>query len=244
LDADDDNDPTMRINALALAGTKASPSPMMRYLRSTPLTQSRTFGRLNLLNIQQGYGEVVLAEGQNAEYDRTSVNAAFTDTSPEILKTTLTAAKQVLADLKAIDKIVGQKASGVDFSIDDLIKMAQVIVRHVGDHVAGDPPAAEAAADADGDGDSGGGAPALAAPRKAGGGGGLSGAVETAADARAALDRVIDYFKRYEPSSPVPIILERAKRLVGADFMKIMKDMAPQGLENVRMIGGLSDDDD
>lgn len=33
------------------------------------------------------------------------------------------------------------------------------------------------------------------------------GVIESAADARAAIDRVIDYFKRYEPSSPVPIIL-------------------------------------
>ena len=54
----------------------------------------------------------------------------------------------------------------------------------------------------------------------------------------------MEYFKRHEPSSPVPIILERAKRLVGADFMTIMKDMAPGGLDSVMMIGGISEDDD
>ncbi len=37
------------------------------------------------------------------------------------------------------------------------------------------------------------------------------------------------YYARQEPSRPVPILLTRAKRLVGADFMTIMKDMAPQG---------------
>ena len=75
-------------------------------------------------------------------------------------------------------------------------------------------------------------------------GGGLPGSIATAQDARVAIDRVIDYFKRYEPSSPVPIILERAKRLVGADFMTIMKDMAPGGIESVMMIGGITEDDD
>jgi type VI secretion system protein ImpA len=112
-------------------------------------------------------------------------------------------------------------------------------VRHIGEHVAGEPPAPVAVAE---DTDAGGSVDSVAAPRRAAGIG-ISGAVETANDARAALDRVIEYFKRFEPSSPVPIIVERAKRLVGADFMAIMKDMAPQGLENVRMIGGLEDDD-
>jgi type VI secretion system protein ImpA len=241
LDTDDDNDPTMRVNAVrGLAGATTT----LRYLRRTPLTQSRTFGRLNLINIQQGYGEVALNEGQTADYDRAGVNAAFADTSPEILTATLAAAKQVLADLNTIDRLIGKKASGIDFSIDDTIKMAQVMVRHVGEHVAGEPPVEEAAEDDAGEvGGPSTGAAVQAAPRRASGGGGISGAVETAADARSALDRVIEYFKRYEPSSPVPIILERAKRLVGADFMAIMKDMAPQGLENVRMIGGLEDDD-
>ncbi len=240
LDADDDNDPTMRVNAVrGLAGGATT----QRYLRRTPLTQSRTFGRLNLLNIQQGYGETTLAEGQIAEYDRAGVNAAFSDTSPEALTATLTAAKQILSDLKAIDKLIGQKASGVDFSIDETIKIAQMMVRHIGNHVAGAPPEAEAASVADAAGaDAEDSVAASAAPRRAGGGGGISGAVETAAEARAAIDRVIAYFKRCEPSSPVPLILERAKRLVGADFMAIMKDMAPQGLENVRKIGGLEDE--
>ncbi len=237
LDADDDNDPTMRCNAVrGLAGATTT----LRYLRRTPLTQSRTFGRLNLLNIQQGYGEVPLAEGQSAEYDRAGVNAAFADTSPDVLSATLAAAKQILSDLNTIDRLIGKKATGVDFSIDDTIKIAQVMVRHIGEHVAGESVVEEALEEEPGA--AAGGGAAATAPRRAGGGG-LSGAVETAADARAALDRVIDYFKRYEPSSPVPIILERAKRLVGADFMAIMKDMAPQGLENVRMIGGIPDDD-
>jgi type VI secretion system protein ImpA len=36
-------------------------------------------------------------------------------------------------------------------------------------------------------------------------------------------------------------VLERAKRMVGADFMSIVKDMAPKGLENVMLIGGIDD---
>jgi type VI secretion system protein ImpA len=58
------------------------------------------------------------------------------------------------------------------------------------------------------------------------------------------LDRLISYYAKAEPSSPVPMLLERAKRLVGADFITIVKDMASGGYPNVKTIGGLSDEDD
>lgn len=48
----------------------------------------------------------------------------------------------------------------------------------------------------------------------------------------------MDYYAKHEPSSPLPILLKRAKRLVGADFMEIIKDLAPDGAANVRLIGG------
>jgi type VI secretion system protein ImpA len=61
---------------------------------------------------------------------------------------------------------------------------------------------------------------------------------------RAALDRIMDYYRRYEPSSPLPLVLERAKRLVGADFLTIVRDLAPEGMSNVRNVGGIEPDDD
>ena len=50
--------------------------------------------------------------------------------------------------------------------------------------------------------------------------------------------KIIEYYKKNEPSSPVPVLLRRAKALVGADFMTIIKDMAPNGVENVEVVGG------
>jgi type VI secretion system protein ImpA len=76
------------------------------------------------------------------------------------------------------------------------------------------------------------------APRGGGGVGGISGP----GDVINALDRIMDYYARQEPSSPIPILLARAKRLVNADFMTIVKDMAPSGVDNVSLIGGLSDE--
>jgi type VI secretion system protein ImpA len=233
LDADEDNDPTMRINAVTgLTGG----ATVLAGLRRAALTQSRNFGRLNLRDIQYATGEVPPPEGQDVQYDRATVAAAFTDTGEEANAATLAAIRSALADARAIESVFSDKTPGYGPDLDDLRRMLGQLARAVGDHVSdAEPVDLEAEAEE-----------APSAPRRSGGGAGagMPGSIETAQDARAALDKVIGYFTRFEPSSPVPIILERAKRLVGADFMTIMKDMAPAGLDSVKMIGGIGDDDD
>ena len=238
LDADDDNDPTFRINAVRGLGGSDT---VLNNLRRAPLTASRTFGRASLRDIQMAFGEAPVAEGQTAQYDRTSVAAAFADTGEEGLAETLAAARSSLADVKAIEAVFSDRTPGYGPDLDELRKMLQQIVRHMAEHVTAAPDAPDEAADDDTDDAPVGGA-AHAPVRR--GGGGPAGAVETAQDARLAIDQVIDYFRRFEPSSPVPIILDRAKRLIGADFMTILKDMAPGGLETAMMIGGISEDED
>ncbi len=245
LDADDDNDPTMRINALQglsdRAGVMAAPTAVTSGLRRTALTGSRTFGKLNLRDLQMAYGEVPPPEGQDVPYDKGTVAAAFADTGEEAVGETLAAIRSALADVKAIETVFSDKTPGNGPDLDDLKRMLGQLARYVSDHVAG----AEAGADeAEESGGGGGVSTAAAAPRRSSGGGAMPGSIETAEDARNALDKVIDYFGRYEPSSPVPIILERAKRLVGADFMTIMRDMAPAGLDSVMMIGGITEEVD
>ena len=67
------------------------------------------------------------------------------------------------------------------------------------------------------------------------------GAINSPNDVLNTLDRIISYYKRNEPSSPVPMLLLRAKKLVSADFLTIVKDMAPHGVENVYLIGGIEE---
>lgn len=55
------------------------------------------------------------------------------------------------------------------------------------------------------------------------------------------IDKICDYFRKYEPSSPIPILLMRAKKLVHMDFLDIIKDVAPEALENIQKLGGISE---
>lgn len=43
---------------------------------------------------------------------------------------------------------------------------------------------------------------------------------------RPMLDQIIDYYREHEPSSPVPLLLRRAKRLMDLNFLDLVKDTA------------------
>ena len=53
-----------------------------------------------------------------------------------------------------------------------------------------------------------------------------------------ALDGICAYYARNEPSSPVPLLLERAKRLVPKNFFEIMEDLAPDGMAQLTAVSG------
>jgi type VI secretion system protein ImpA len=52
------------------------------------------------------------------------------------------------------------------------------------------------------------------------------------------LDKLVQYYGRHEPSSPIPILLARARRLVPMNFLEIMQDLAPDGVAQLAAIRG------
>ena len=237
LDEDDDNDPTMRINAIqGLAGQPdglGGPSPVYRSIRRVPLTDSRSFGRLSLREIEIAEGIMVAPAGMDNIPDTATVSAAFQDTDDDHIAVLLDAATTSEENVRAISAVFDDQTPGQGPELDGLIKLLMQIKNRLGDYAGavvaedGDEAPEEAAA--------AGGGPVIAA--KAVGG------INSPSDVSNALDRIVEYYRRNEPSSPVPLIIERAKRLVNADFLTIMQDMAPQGVDNVHLIGGIEDDE-
>jgi type VI secretion system protein ImpA len=52
---------------------------------------------------------------------------------------------------------------------------------------------------------------------------------------------VADFFRRNEPSSPIPLLVDRAKRLVSKDFLEVLADIAPEALHVARAAGGIKE---
>lgn len=55
------------------------------------------------------------------------------------------------------------------------------------------------------------------------------------------LDLVISFYDRTEPSSPIPHLARRVRRMVPMDFVELMEDLAPSGLKEFRLLAGVPD---
>ena len=53
------------------------------------------------------------------------------------------------------------------------------------------------------------------------------------------LDLVSGWFRENEPSSPVPLLVDRARRLASMDFLDILRDLAPEGMGQAHTVAGI-----
>ena len=231
---EDDGDATMRINAVrGLAGSDR----VLRALRRTPLTESRVFGRMTLRHIEVADGTINPPSDMEGVPDSGAISAAFQDSDSEVIEARAAAVAQAIEDVKAIDAVFSEQTPGEGPELDPLRKALVQIQKSMAAHVAGvAAPEGGDAQDADMDDMASAPAGGGAAPARGPSGGG---AITSSDDVILMLDRMMAYYARSEPSSPVPILLERAKKLVNADFLTIIEDMAKEGLEEVRRIGGI-----
>jgi len=233
---EDDGDATMRINA---AQGLADAQRMIRSLRRAGLTESRAFGRISLREVEIADGRAEPPPGFDGVTDAAAVSAAFQDTGDDTLTEAAAAVRAAREHVAAIEAVFAEKTPGEAPQLDRLSDTLKAIEATYARFGAGGG-AAEAAEPEP----AGGGGPAPAAPAATGGGQGAPGAIRGPDDVVRALDAIMNYYARSEPSSPVPVLLARARRLVSADFLTIVRDMAPDGMDDVRRIGGLKDEDD
>lgn len=81
-------------------------------------------------------------------------------------------------------------------------------------------------------------APASTAPGQAPVGRLTHGSITSSQQAMAALDALCGYFQRHEPSSPIPLLLMRARGLVDKSFVDIIRDLSPDSIGHIEMIAG------
>ena len=67
----------------------------------------------------------------------------------------------------------------------------------------------------------------------------MSGPLQSREDVIRVLDQVCDWYSKFEPSSPVPLLLQRAKRLVNKNFVEAIQDLTPSGVTEIQNIAGL-----
>jgi type VI secretion system protein ImpA len=65
-----------------------------------------------------------------------------------------------------------------------------------------------------------------------------SGEISSREDVVRMLEKICEYYARSEPTSPVPIFMERAKRLVAMNFVDLIKDLAPEAMGKIDVFTG------
>jgi type VI secretion system protein ImpA len=230
LDPEDGNDPTFRLNSLAnLAGFDG----MVRALRETPLVTSRVLGRFSLRDIEIADGTIAApADAEGELPDQATIGAAFTEADAGELQSTADGIRGALEGAAKILDLVDNKignAGALDLGrLTSTLKSIDAILT---DQLARRGPVGAGSAAA---------VNAGSGPAR---GVGMSGEISSRDDVIRMLDKASDYFRRHEPSSPVPLLLERAKKLVTKNFLEIVKDMAPGGLSEVKSMGGIESEE-
>jgi type VI secretion system protein ImpA len=229
LDPEDDNDPTMRMNALAALVD----GPTMAAVRAAPLVASRALGKFSLRDVAVASGELPPPADQ-PPVSMATIDGAFDSIELDALTATTNAAKSALDDVTTIEALVTDKVGGSQaVNLGKLTAMLssahKLLLGAMGRRGAGDAPTADdsVAPAADGGG----------APRRSG----MPGQVNSREDVVKALEQIIAYYERQEPSSPMPLVMKRAKRLVKMSFLEIMKDVAPDAMPQAELLRGHSD---
>lgn len=221
LDADDDNDPTLRLNTLAAL---VEAGGMLRQLRDMPLVEVRAIGVFSLRDIEAAEHD---GAGDASGVAPATILAAFNAAQQDQLAATCAALDAAHASVQAIEAVLAQHL-GAGMGI-DLAPLSLLLTRAAGQvrpHLAAMADSQEQVATAEGS--------SVPAQRE--------GEIAGRADVIRLLDRVCAWYARAEPSSPVPLLLQRARGLVDMNFLELMEELAPDGLNQLTQISGIRRD--
>lgn len=239
LDPEDNNDPLERLNIIA----SLSPPPesyqdpllFKQRLREVSLCSSPQLGSFSLRDILIAEGELTPpADSKASKPEMSVINAAFEDTSTEKLR------ELAEAVVGAIDHTMGieaaLKAHVEAGRVPDLGAFRGILAAIRGrleSHLAKRGVAPSAA-----QGGTGTAKPTTESEKEKP----VSGEIRSSEDVVSALEKICQYYERHEPSSPVPLLLRRAQRLVSKSFLEIIRDLSPEAKKQIENIGGVSGD--
>jgi type VI secretion system protein ImpA len=231
LDPDDGYDPMLRVNVLAALCQQGE---MLRDLREAPLAQVKALGSVSLRDIELAASDAEPAPGQQ-KLSTAVIDAVFAGADQAELAATVAALDAAAASTRRMEQLLTSQVgvgSALDMSpLASLLQRAGDAVRpHLRDAGAGEADGA-AHADATGEGGVGGGRGGAAVRR--------FDEIGSRADVTRALDALCAWYATHEPSSPVPLLLQRARKLVDKSFIELLQDLAPDGLGQLAQVSGV-----
>jgi type VI secretion system protein ImpA len=225
-----DEDAILRKNAL---NSFADNLAIVDAVRRVPVVSHRQLGSFSVRDLDLSQGKLTPTEKDSQVPEFARIEATLRGTPPAQLTDLSVQLQLAIGSLNNIVATMDTRAgsqSGPDFT--ELLKPLTRIDKLLTDHVPGaaanetNEPTETSGADE---------GPAMAASSVTN--------IRTRQDAIRALDAVSAFFRSNEPSSPVPLFIERAKRLVAKTFIEVLEDMVPDGVTQAKLIGGIRNDE-
>jgi type VI secretion system protein ImpA len=239
LDPDDDNDPTERLNILAMlapdSGSLTEPIMFISKLRThrlvpaLPYTLRDYLISINELEAADGQGvdpNLITGELMNIPREDLEAQAAVVRGIQETLQGICADADEKLAGGNSLDM------ASLTREIDRLGKLYGTCLNANGEAEAGEATEAEGV-------ETGGEAPAGFGQQAMNLG---SYKPATRADALLLLRKSSEYFQQHEPNSPIPLLVNRALRFSEMNFIQLIEDIVPDALSRGREIMGIKEE--
>ena len=240
LDPEDDNDPLFRSNTLKRL---QDPRSVLRTLREMTLARTPAAGTVTWRDIAASRNEMDPESGRE-KMTEAFIRGVFNNTAKDRLQTLREAFDVTQREVSAIPAAFDARTGGAaDFNLADLVKLVDGIqkdLRRYEPVEEAEQPVDEQEEETgsdptDGTDQTRGRAPARRGPISARS---LT-SLASRDEALYLLDLVSGWFRENEPSSPVPLLVDRARRLGSMDFLDILRDMAPEGMGQAHNVAGI-----
>jgi type VI secretion system protein ImpA len=231
LDPEEHNDPLGRMNIIS---TLTHSAGYLKLLREVPLAFSPRAGKFNLRDIEIAKGTIPAPENHDPNVplpDMALIQGAFSEMNLEELRKMAQLMGQSLEHVKAIDAFLTTTVgAGKSINFGELQKSLASCKKMLDGAVEGKGGVAGAPVGA---------SPAMEVPAASGMGPSISGDIRGKVDILKAIDKICDYYGKFEPSSPIPLLLKRVRRLVDKNFLEIIKELNPAALAAIEQLAGI-----
>tara|TARA_R110001599_G_scaffold185680_1_gene379932 strand:+ start:20468 stop:21532 length:1065 start_codon:yes stop_codon:yes gene_type:complete len=235
---DGDDDPDYRINAVSELGS----TDFINSISNITLVASKSVGRFTLKDYRIATGALkqVSKNGEELKPNLSLINAAFLDVDIEVLQSNRAAVSESAETLVQIEKVFEEKLENISGPQVDVLKADLNYVIKIFDDILSQRGSAVAqelvqethapAGDSEMTQDQ--------VPTNINS---VMGSINSREDVVKQIDLICKYYEKNEPSSPVPLVLNRAKKLVTMDFMAIIKDVSPESLTAITSLAGIEE---
>ena len=253
LDPEENNDPLERVNILsslsAPLNTFGDPMQFLQQLRRMPLANSPQMGRFSFADVA-GEKKPLPGGNEKSPPPTAQIEAAFRDTNPDELAATAQAISDSAVLARGIDSFVmetvgAKRALDMGALVSALVEIERSLAPYLANTSRHEQPAEGEPVQVDSEQpiDTSSAPtfigsepePSHAKPAER-----LSddGVIRSRNDVVRALERICQYYARAEPSSPLPLLLRRAQRLVEMDFLQIIDELTPEARAHLGTVLG------